>query len=256
MSETRAASASGPRRPVRSGADVESLIERVSRTEEVSRDDQKALFPGADVDETDERATDEEDKVFARGEPDTQSRREIADVRALEQRYRDRERYTHRLFWLMVLWMAVVLLIVLACGVRQPDFRVPTIPATVFDFLMLLVVAAGVSLVVRDVERRMAVARIIDCFRQVMITSSAGAAPAPGRVRPWLGLLGVGTLVAIVYFMVRARAVSAAASVATWLVAFDLPDPVILALIGSTTANVIGLFVIVVRYLFAEREGR
>lgn len=40
-----------------------------------------------------------------------------------------------------------------------------------------------------------------------------------------------------------------------WLVAFDLADGVLLALIGGTTANVIGLFLVVARYLFPRRNN-
>lgn len=40
-----------------------------------------------------------------------------------------------------------------------------------------------------------------------------------------------------------------------WLVAFDLPEGVLLALIGGTTANVIGLFLVVARYLFPRRTN-
>lgn len=41
----------------------------------------------------------------------------------------------------------------------------------------------------------------------------------------------------------------------TW-VKFSLPQSVILAFIGSTTLNVIGLFYIVAHYLFPDRGGR
>lgn len=40
-----------------------------------------------------------------------------------------------------------------------------------------------------------------------------------------------------------------------WFVAFDLPEGVLLALIGGTTANVIGLFLVVARYLFPRRTN-
>jgi hypothetical protein len=48
---------------------------------------------------------------------------------------------------------------------------------------------------------------------------------------------------------------AAAASICwyDWIVAFDLPESVVLALIGGTTANVIGLFFVVARYLFTRR---
>lgn len=39
-----------------------------------------------------------------------------------------------------------------------------------------------------------------------------------------------------------------------WLVSFELSEAILLALIGSTSANVIGLFVIVARFLF-PRDG-
>ncbi len=37
--------------------------------------------------------------------------------------------------------------------------------------------------------------------------------------------------------------------------AFKLSDPVVLALIGGTTVNVLGIFIIVVRYLFPQRSA-
>ncbi|MBC7773133.1 MAG: hypothetical protein H7210_11595 [Pyrinomonadaceae bacterium] len=39
-----------------------------------------------------------------------------------------------------------------------------------------------------------------------------------------------------------------------WIGAFKLSDPVLMALIGGTTANVIGLFLIVTTYLFPKRD--
>jgi len=53
----------------------------------------------------------------------------------------------------------------------------------------------------------------------------------------------------------RAGAGGADHSLTAWIIAFDLPEAVLLALIGSTTANVIGLFVIVARYLFPKTES-
>ena len=38
-----------------------------------------------------------------------------------------------------------------------------------------------------------------------------------------------------------------------WITRFNLPQPVLLAAIGSTTANIIAVFVIVARYLFPNR---
>ncbi len=42
----------------------------------------------------------------------------------------------------------------------------------------------------------------------------------------------------------------------SWLTHFSLSQPVLLAAIGSTTANIIAVFVIVARYLFPDRSRR
>lgn len=196
--------------------------------------------------EKDERSRQE--TQWLKGEKkklELQHREDEARVRGIEQDQRDRKRYTGRIFWLMLGWMIIVLLLVAATGVNSPDPATPRLPIPTVDWVSIALLAAVLSLGLGQVVNLGVAQRFADAARE------AGW-------RSWAGFAAWILVPVVVMTIVAIRSTSPAqnpVSMSAWIVAFDLSETVILALIGSTTANVIGLFVIVVSYLFRRKKA-
>ncbi|MFN0131233.1 MAG: hypothetical protein ACKVW3_01675 [Phycisphaerales bacterium] len=163
------------------------------------------------------------------------------------QRLRNRGVYTSRLFWLMVVWMVAVLGIIIATGIKTP--ATPSGRGNDWSWWMWVLLAV------------------------VFVLTSLGAwwpvvkGTWIGRLllqRPTrLGLCVAAVTMVCLSVIVARLAISSSPrssadgwSLMEWVVAFELPEAVLLALIGGTTANVIGLFLVVARHLFPHAGER
>ena len=173
-----------------------------------------------------------------------QYRLDEAHVRGIEQDQEDRERYTRRIFWLMVGWMGIVLGIIIATGVKVPNPKTPTLPSSNLDWVSIGLLVAILCLGIGQIVNRGVTARLIETA-------------CKANWRSWIGFSAWVLIPIAALIVVVVRSASPAANPAplsAWISAFDLPEAVVLVLIGSTTANVFGLFVIVARYLFPRKK--
>lgn len=183
-------------------------------------------------------------------------REEAARVRGVEDYLENRRRYTSRIFWLMVAWMAAVILIVIAYGINAPPKDSPALAMPHTDWvvvvLLLATLAMGLALLVSrgPLDRLTAMGR----DRNWMTSWRAWVMIATWTAFP------VVSLATICIRPIGRRACdtqqSEAVPLVAWVIAFELPENVVLALIGSTTANVIGIFLIVVKFLFPGQKKR
>lgn len=67
-----------------------------------------------------EQERDYVDLAQKKAELQLEHRENEARVKSLEDYHKNRSRYTGRIFWLMVAWMACVLLILVASGIKRP----------------------------------------------------------------------------------------------------------------------------------------
>lgn len=200
----------------------------------------------------DEQTEEEEDKLEAEqakkrliARENRKDREHEARVQGVEQDQRDRKLYTRVIFVLMVAWLLLVLLIVVASGMKKPEPGAPALPIPGLDLIavsgLLTLLVLG-ALRLRKPKKR---AKADDDDRNK-------AEKAWGWVNSivWLVL----PVVAIVLVVVRS-ATMPPTGLGGWLIAFELTEGVMLMLLGTTTANVVGLFYIVARYLF-PRQGK
>lgn len=164
-----------------------------------------------------------------------------AHLQEVQQRNADRALYTGRLFLLLVAWVSTVLGLIIATGLR---FSRSAEWSLYKDGGSLLIIVLGGFLLMESMAWN----------RRLL----GGSSPHTGWTG-WLTLLeqdgkcfgpralaSVGTsllLIAGCFVLMRAKPT------------FVLEQPVVLALIGGTTANIIGLFVFVPRYLFGSHKG-
>ena len=171
---------------------------------------------------------------------------EVEDQRRL---VRHREAYTHRLFYLMVGWIGIVLLLLALTGVHFPDAE-PTFVGSWAWWAWGIVITLLVLVLLGLIWPR---------------TTSKDSQRSVATKKWWwiygfacVGVLGASALGAFLGSRPTAKgsAVSPSWSILDWMAAFHLSDAVLLALIGGTTANVIFLFVVVARHLFPKHDGR
>lgn len=159
----------------------------------------------------------------------------------------------------MVGWIAVVLLVVVASGVKQPSTPPSTesvLPWWTWLVVVVLLVFVALGLWLPR-ELKAPVKKQGEESRWKRVWASISCIP-----RTWLILPGLGVAIIVASCIVAYRAPlgtttppPAGWKFSEWVVAFELSDTVVLALIGGTTANVVGLFYIVARYLFPRRDN-
>ncbi len=176
-------------------------------------------------------------------EPDEETKSELQDYgtqreKQERQAYQDyieaRKLYMPRIFWLMVVWMGVVLAVIVVSGIHVPLDQAPLLPSWFWWALRLAVPASlAVGLGIWSTRHWALRVEVRWSWWARRIVDVAGVAVAS------IGL----TILATSPLLWQ------------WLAAFELPEPVVLALIGGTTANVIGLFLVVARYLFPRQDN-
>lgn len=189
-------------------------------------------------------------KDMSVGEAEYQSRLRKSHADDREQEVRNRGVYTGRLFTLMVVWMSVVLSIVVVSGIKSP----PNPPTPNHDWpwwawwtvvVLLAGVVLGLWIPRRKKQRATNKAKAARRARLRYVVHFALA----------IGVVICTSLITVVSADSDLKDPSSSGwSFMEWVVSFELSEPVLLALIGGTTANVIGLFLVVAGYLFPRRS--
>jgi hypothetical protein len=179
----------------------------------------------------------------------TLSKREQLDLareelhnRGIESDLKARETYASRIYWLLLGWMAAILLIVIAAGLQTPEK--PTVPhlwvqpldvILILVLLLIPIIAMGMGWTKRlsnAIERNTA----MWCWAR--------------RITVWVAWAIVPALVALLVLRRAIMIGPTRSPITAWISAFELSENVLLLLVGTTTANVIGLFAIVAKYHF------
>jgi hypothetical protein len=198
--------------------------------------------------------------LTAREFEDYEKQRQQTELDDYKAEVANRKRYTTWLFWLMVGWIAIVLAVVIASGVKQPTTTPNTesvLPWWAWLVLTILGVFVGLGVwLPKDLKSGVGGA-LSEQSRWKRIRIAARSIPVSFFLLP---AVGVAMIVASCIVVYRVPSVSMSPppmgwTFSEWVVAFELSDTVILGLIGGTTANVVGLFYIVARYLFPRRDN-
>lgn len=164
-------------------------------------------------------------------------------LKSQEQSFQDRIKYTRRLFWLMLAWMVAVLVVVVAAGFNTPTREIPSNVAFPIDLVAVVLSLLLISIVYGNRSCSGWIGAQLN-----RITKSHGIQ------NEWIRWC-IETLLPFALLLYIAIRLSFQTNlILSYLSGFVLPTGIVITLIGSTTANVIGLFVIVVKYLFPKDQ--
>lgn len=177
-------------------------------------------------------------------------------LQSLKDDTANRSRYISRLFAFLTIWMSVILVVVVLSGIKEPTSATSDEIKWPFRLGGLFAVAGAMAYIVL-------IRLLLRAWRHKELSEvPKDGVPEEIERCPRHLIYALWSVVAV--FVAIASGLGYLSlrhgghkgwPLYEWIVAFELSDPVLLTLIGATTANVIGIWLVVANYLYPKRPG-